>query len=813
LSSPHNLPEQLTSFIGREREIAEVKRLVATTRLLTLTGAGGTGKTRLSLKVAEDLLHDYADGVWFIELATLAEPALVPQVIAAALGVRQGTGLDLVAALSDYLRSRKTLVVLDNCEHLITACASIIGTLIRACPHLQVLATSREALGIPGELVWPVPTLSLPDPREQLPLETLKQYEAIRLFVDRAHASRLGFSMTPQNAPYVAQLCYQLDGMPLAIELAAARIRVLSVEQIVAHLNERFRLLTSGSPTAEPRQQTLEALMDWSYELLADAERALLRTLSVFSGSFTIDSVTAVCGSEIDEYEILDLLEQLVGKSLLLVDERDGKARYRMLETIRQYAGNKLRACGEQGTARRRHQEWYVSVAEQAQQGLLGENQKAWLNVLEMEHDNFRAALEWSIKGEGEPEFALRLAGALWRFWDIRGYHTEGRRWVEDALCSGGDAPPLVRAKALNAAGNLSSEQGDYERAKALYQEALSLRREVGDKRGTANSLNNLGVIARRTGDYETAAHVYEECLVIFRELGDEEGKASVLDNLGFLAQCRSDYARAEELYTEALAVFQELGDVTGVAVALNNLGEVAYCRGDHGKAEQFFKKARDLAEELDDKLTTLGVLNNLANLASRRGDYEGAVALYRESLELCKVTEHSEGIAECLAGMAVVASEINGQKEQAARLFAAAEALRESLGTHLTPNEQEIYEAAVAKVRSALGERAFSATWAAGRRMPHEEAVAFALALPFSPNGTTPSETKEHPSQLIATLTKREIEVLRFVASGLTDGEVAEKLGLSPRTIHSHLHSIYGKLGVTSRSAAVRFAIENKLI
>jgi predicted ATPase/class 3 adenylate cyclase len=418
---PNNLPVQLTSFIGLEGEIDEVKQLLATTRLLTMTGAGGCGKTRLALQVAAVVLEDFAEGVWLVELATLSDPTLLFQAVASALNIREQPGRSLQATIIDYLSPKQLLLVLDNCEHLVAACARLAETLLRACPHLRILATSREALGIAGETIRPVPSLSVPDPRRQPTVETLRRSEATRLFIERAIAGLPTFSPTTRNAEPITQVCQRLDGIPLAIELAAARVKVLSVEQIASRLDDRFRLLTGGSRTGLPRHQTLRATMDWSYELLSEAERVLLRRLAVFAGGFTLETAEAVCtGMDAETSAVLDLLTHLVDKSLVIMEERGGTSRYRLLDTVRQYGRNKLLESGEDPRVRRRHRDWYLQLAEAAEPELHGPDQRLWLDRMEMEHDNLRTALDWSKVDEDGSEAGLRLAGALWWFWYVR---------------------------------------------------------------------------------------------------------------------------------------------------------------------------------------------------------------------------------------------------------------------------------------------------------------------------------------------------------------------------------------------------------
>ncbi len=441
---PNNLPIQLSSFIGRERAIAELKGLLSTTRLLTLTGAGGSGKTRLALQMATNLLADFEHGVWWVELAALTDPTLVPQQVASSLGISEQPGRQLMDTLSDALQPKKLLLVLDNCEHLIAACAQLVETLLRSCADLRILTTSREAFTIPGETIWPVPSLGVPDAYHLPPREGLVKYEAVHLFIERAVSVLPTFRLTQENASALAQVCRRLDGLPLAIELAAARVKVLSVEQIAARLDDSYRLLAGGSRTALPRQQTLQATIDWSHHLLSEKERILFRRLSVFMGGFTLEAAEAVCaGNGIEQDEVLDLLSHLIDKSLVAVAQRSGEARYRLLETIRQYGQDKLQEFGEAANLRRNHCDWYVGLSERAESEILGARQGSWFDRLEVEHDNLRAALGWSLE-QKEAETAARMGAAIWRFWLLRGYMSEGRRWLERALA--GRGTPLVGA-------------------------------------------------------------------------------------------------------------------------------------------------------------------------------------------------------------------------------------------------------------------------------------------------------------------------------------------------------------------------------
>ncbi|HZP83094.1 MAG TPA: tetratricopeptide repeat protein [Chthonomonadaceae bacterium] len=734
----HNLPIQLTSFIGREKEMEQVRRLLSTTRLLTLTGAGGSGKTRLALQVAADVLDEYPDGVWLVELASLADPALVPQAVAAVFGLGEESGRPLLQTLTDYLRPKALLLALDNCEHLLPACAHLAEGLLRGCPYLRLLASSREGLGIAGETLFRVPTLSLPDPDQAVTEAALGQYEAVRLFVERALAVAPSFALSPANAPAVAQVCRRLDGIPLAIELAAARVRAIPVEQIEARLDDRFRLLTGGSRTALPRQQTLRALIDWSYDLLDAKERALLCRLAVFSGGWTLEAAEAVAPSSltppqpspsqgegairaqqaaplqsplsrsvgegtgvrvspppyegggrgevrVEYWEVLDLLTSLVDKSLVIYEERGGQARYRLLETVRQYALEKLAERGEDEALRGRHLEYFTALAEKAQTMMRGGEQAVWLERLETEHDNLRAALHWSQEERGDAEAGVRLAGALHHFWDVHGYIREGREWLGRALKRGQGTAKEVRARALIGAGGLAMSQGDNQAAYACYVESLAIRRALGDKGGIASALWGLAVVAYDQGDYAEAERLYRESLAAYRELDNRWAVAALLNNIASIAVNRGDYAAAQALLEESVALKREIGDTHGLANSLGTLGKVAQKQGDLAQARALLTECLSLFETLGDKHFIAYALEGFAGLASAE------------------------------------------EPERAARLLAAVEALRESIGASALSFGQEEQNEDKETVRAALSAEAFASAWAEGRMMTLERAVAYA--------------------------------------------------------------------------------------
>jgi predicted ATPase/DNA-binding CsgD family transcriptional regulator len=816
-SSAHNLPLQVNRFIGREREIAAVSELLVTTRLLTLTGAGGSGKTRLALQIAIDLLEEFAHGVWWVELAALSDPLLVPQAVGSVVGIPERAGRTVTEALADALRPKHLLLVLDNCEHLLAACVELIEALLHTCPQVQILVTSREALTITGETTWLVLPLRVPDTYQLPPIDGLLTYEAVHLFVERARSVLPSFTLTPENASAVVQVCRQLDGMPLAIELAAARIRALSVEQIVARLNDAYRLLTGGSRSALPRQQTLRAAMDWSYDLLSPQEQACFRRLSVFAGSFSLEAAEACAGEPGEADVVLDVLSSLIDKSLVLVERRSGEARYRLLETIRQYGQDKLQEFAEAAQARRTHRDWYARLAEQAEAETLEAQQERVFDRLEAEHDNLRGALGWSLDQQ-EAETAAQIGAAIWRFWLLRGHMSEGRSFLERALAglSGKDA---VRAKALNVAAILASLQDDYTRARTLAEESLALSRELAERKQTGYALYILGRLARIEGNYGGAVTFFEESLALFRELGQQDDIALVLSDLGLTVLNLGEDVRATALCEESLAISRELGDPRAIASWLANLGMIVLARGDDQRAKELCEESLAIRRALGYKGGCAHTLTILGRIALHQGAYERATACYTESLTLRQETGEKEGIATALEGLAAVTG-AQGQPARAAGLYGYAASLRTLLGAPLPPIDRPAYEQTVAALRAQLDEPTFLKTWTAGQAMTLEEAlaeVAQVKARAHLPPTLAPAPV-ETPATSPARgtpfgLTAREVEVLRLVTQGLTTTQVAEQLMISPRTADAHLRSIYSKLAVTSRAAATRSAIEHHLI
>jgi predicted ATPase/class 3 adenylate cyclase len=652
-----NLPAMLTSFIGREREMVEVKRLLTSTRLLTITGAGGAGKTRLALHVAADLVDSFADGMWLIELAPLSDPTLAAQLVANGLGIREEDGRPLLQTLVDSLRAKSLLLILDNCEHLVQGVAQLAQTLLAGAPKLRILATSREPLGVVGETAWCIPPLSSPGLHETAALGNLTQFDAVKLFIDRAVAAKPDFAVSNQNAPAVARICARLDGIPLAIELAASRVRALSAEQIAARLDDRFRLLVGGSRTALPRQQTLRALIDWSYDLLTESERILLRRLSVFAGGWTLQAAEEVCsGGSIQAHEVLDLLAHLIDKSLVVAEPQDGGDRYRFLEMIRQYSHERLREGNETDEFAHKHAEYFMKMAKESYAELWGPSQGHWLARLETEHDNLRTALMWMTQHGDRAEMLLLMAGSLWRFWEIHGYISEGRAWLERALAKNPDAPAYLRANGLRGAGMLARQQGDYAQAKAMHEQSLALFRKMEDKLGIARELDALGEIAQCQGNYAQAIELHTESLALRYEIDDKEGIAVSLGQLGSIARDRGQYQYARDLLEQSLELNRATGDKLYTALSLNNLGLVACLLCEYERATALFEEAVSLYRELDDRLGISNTLQNLGNVAKDQGHLQRAITLYQECLALKQGLGDKRGIARAMADMAEVA-------------------------------------------------------------------------------------------------------------------------------------------------------------
>jgi predicted ATPase/class 3 adenylate cyclase len=792
-SLPNNLPLQLTSFIGRSEEMAELRDLLGAHRLVTLTGAAGCGKTRLALQVAAEALPTYRAGVWVIDLAPLSDPDLVTQVVARTLGIGEPDVSTLVDArdagalnarplidlVIEHLRSRELLLVFDNCEHLLNATSSLVGTLLLACADLRVLATSRESLGVAGEVTWRVRSLSTPDPKTVSSAATLLDYEAIRLFVDRARAHVPSFTLTAEDGPAVSQVCRRLDGIPLAIELAAARVETLSAPQLAARLEDRFRLLTGGSRTGLERHQTLRAAVDWSYDTLSESERVLLDRLSVFAGGCTLEAAEEVCvGADVDGDTVLDLLARLVAKSLVVTDRDLRGARYRLLEMIRQYCREMLVASGDQERLRVRHRDWCAALAGRAQREVFGPGQASWLDILEAENDNLRQALDYTI-ASGDTEVALRLVGALGRFWMVRGGWEEGRRFLRDALALPGVAAyPFLRAQALNTSALIElGPGGNPATARAMAKDALAIYRDLGTRRGIFWALQSLAHAAIRLNDLDAAESLADEAVTIARSAGHDPTIAYALHQRAVVATHRGDYATAEGLLSEALPIMRHAGDTNGVAQTLAMRGVAITSEGDFRAAAPLFLEALDLYRQLgnhgavrmmriavgsialvtDEPLTARDNFNKayagardagdryiealascgLGEGASSEGDFARAFEWYADAAKRFAAAETfpvelpAGGLAPVFAGLAKIAA-ADGSCERAAVIFGAAQGARDedpvrhiSLRWLLYEHDFDHY---LDMVRSSLGEDAFARAFAEGRSLSPEAAIARAL-------------------------------------------------------------------------------------
>jgi predicted ATPase/DNA-binding SARP family transcriptional activator len=729
---PDNLPLELSSFVGREREVAEIKGLLAERRLVSLIGPGGCGKTRLALAVAHEMVEGFEDGVWWVELASLSEPKLVAGAVVSALGVREAPDLSPTEMLVEHLEPRKALLVLDNCEHLIEGCAVLADALLRSCPNLGILATSREPLRIAGESTWPVPSLSLPDSQQRPPAKELARYEAIRLFVERAGAADTGFTLTDQNASAVARLCRKLDGIPLAIELAAARVRALTVEQISERLEDPLGLLTTGSRTAAPRHQTLRATLQWSYELLDERERELFNRLSVFAGGWDLEAAEAVgAGGPVEAGQVLDLLSNLVDKSLVVVEPSPvdaGALRYGMLEPVRQYALERLVEGGEVEETRRRHAAFFLALAEEARPKVRAEVE--WLERLEQENANLRGALSWAHAAD-DISTAARLGWALHVFWWSRNHQPEGRQWIEPILQRREELPLRSRIQATIVAAVMAFGQGDTEAVERYCEELMGYSREAGgDAYADSYAHAGLGLVVMLQGDFEASKKHLEEALPLFREAG-EDGQAA------------STYSW---------------------------LGTVLLLQGDHEGARRSFKEGLALGRSIGDRLSICTALFNLAQLALAGGDYDAAFDRFAEGIAPSEELGDRGNIAYLLEGLGVVAG-ARGEAGRAARLLGASEALTSAIGlrghTYYQP-DRALYERINGGVRATLGEAAFAAALDEGRAMSPEQAIEYALgeveepaaasltAAPVpeqTPSAEKPAETAEEAKTTIAEL------------------------------------------------------------
>ncbi len=853
----YNLPIQPTPLIGREQEVEATRALLqrSQVRILTLSGPGGVGKTRLGLQIATDMQDDFRDGICFILLASISDANLVIPGIAHVLGLTDAGDQPLSERLKVHLHEKHMLLLLDNFEQVVTA-APELSELIAFCPGLKILVTSRSVLHILGEHEFPVLPLALPDTKHLPESEALAQYPAVALFIQCAQNVRHDFQITNANAPIIAEICARLDGLPLAIELAAARLKLLPPRALLARLEKRLQVLTSETRDVPARQQTLRNTIAWSYDLLNAQEQRLFRRLSVFVGSCRLEAVEALCSAFGDvTAPILDAVASLVDKNLLMQVEQEGdEPRLLQLDTIREFGLEYLAASGELEIARQAHAQYYLALAEEAEPELFGSRQAMWLNRLEQKYDNFRAALLWFLE-EKEIEAALRLGSALRRLWFIRGYLSEGRHWLERALMESEGVAASVRAKALNAAGQLSGLQGDFSQAEALCQESLALSRDSGNTRLMVHSLWILGRLATERCDFAAARMLGEEALAISREAQDKWSVALSLHRLGSTAFYQGEYDRACSLLQESLALFKESEDVYfavellrgladvfisqgevarahplieesltlsrelgfkwNVAWSLSTSGQIALYQGDTSTARSLLEESLALHKEVGDLQGIARSSSLLASVAALEHDHTTARALYEESLAIARKLGNRWFIALYLEGLAEVVVD-QGELTWAVRLWSAADTLHKAIKASMPPVERARYESKLSTARTQLGEEAFARTWTEGRNMTPEQALAAQGPAAIVKQASTVSQSKTtdtSSSTLPAGLTKREAEVLHLIARGLTNAQIAEQLVISPVTVNSYLRSIYSKLEVSSRTAAMRYAIDHNLI
>ena len=863
----HNLPTQLTPLIGREQEVEAACALLRqpAVRLLTLTGTGGVGKTCLGLQIATDLVQDFADGVCFVSLAPISDPDLVLPTIAQTLGLRELGDQPLLERLTASLHEKCLLLFLDNFEQVMCA-ASVLTALLRTCPSLKVLVTSREVLRVHGEQAFPVLPLALPNLSHLPGPEAVSQYAAVTLFLQRVHSVEPDFQLTAANARTIAAICTHLDGLPLALELAAARLRFLTPQDLLARLEHRLVLLTQGPRDVHTRQQTLRNTLQWSYDLLNAQEQRLFRRLAVFVGGCTLEAVETVCKALGDEMlDVFDGVASLLDKSLVQQQRTSGNGEPRlvMLETIREYGLEALAANEKLEVTRAAHANYYLRHSEEVEPKPGDPQQAVSLERLEREHGNLRAAMRFSLERgeagqdmEDEGEMALRFGVVLRNFWIIHGHWSEGRNFLERALAVSEGTVSVMRAKVLEAAASLAIYQIDYDRGEALCRESLAQCRECGDPVGTTFSLYLLGTIAWQRGDFAMARSLVEESLALEREMGDKEPIASLLSDLAGMATQQGEYAKAHALLEESLATHRELGDARGIANSLRALALTLFVsRGDSARVRSLLEESLVLSRELGDKADIARCLSHSALVALQQGDaatarvlaeesmalhretgdrwgiawllsilarveagqgeHTAALGLYKESLASARKIGSKLIIAFCLEGMASVLA-TQGEPKQAVRLWGAAAALRESMGAPIWPVERASYERLVAVVRAQLGEALFAALWTEGRTMPPEQAFAVqgSAAIPTPlPAGQLSTPVARSSVTAPAGLTRRESEVIRLLAMGLTSTQIAEQLVISLSTVNTHVRSIYTKLDVPSRSAATRYAVEHHLV
>jgi predicted ATPase/DNA-binding CsgD family transcriptional regulator len=809
-----NLPQPLTALIGRRREIADIQAMLdrQDVHLVTLTGPAGAGKSRLALEIGHLERNRFSDGVAFISLANLTSADAMLAAIAQQMGIRPEGGQSVPEAFAEGAADLDLLLILDNLEQ-IDSPTNTLSLIFDSAPDIRVLVTSRSALHMRGEHEVQIDPFDLPDLTRLPPVADLAQNPAVALFVERASSVRPTFALTTENMRDVAEICGRLDGLPLAIELAAARTKLLSPAQLLPRLANRLQLLTGGPRDLPERQQTLRDAIAWSHDLLPDPEQKLFRRLAPFAGGASLEQVTEVAAGD-DQLVALDGLGGLVDHSLLRVsDDARGESRYWMLQTIRDFALEALAASDEEADVRDRHLHWFVNAAEVIREEQSGSGSPHRIKEIETDIENFRSALRWAVQS-GQVTEAQQIASALPRFWEIQGNFSEGRSWLEEAL-AGDTAATEERARALIGLATLARRQGEFDRAVEAYEAGLAIFRELDDASGIATALNNLGVVAQDRGDYTRARDLLTEALDHFRAVGDLPRTAACLNNLGLVARRRGDLQAAVGLYEQSLEIWDQLGDQLRRALSLNNLGVVAYALGDGQTAESRYRAALSVYRELEDRSGTGMTLNNLAEVLLDRGDVQSAVVSWQESLALRSVQGDRVGIAECLAGVGRIAILAN-LPDLGVTSLATAVRLQSATGVSLPQNERAVQDTAMATLRRMMGPEAFEAAWRRAESLTTEHVletiVTASESLSMAASAAHP-KVEARSAATVAGLTRRETDVLRLVVDGLSDREIGEALFISHRTAMTHVANILGKLGLESRTAAAAHALRNNLL
>lgn len=801
------IPTELTSFVGRKKDIRDVRRLIDSSRIVTITGTAGCGKTRLAKRVVMEVKREFAGGVFWVELAGLNQPEHVIQTLARTLAIREGPGESALDSLLAALQNRELMIGLDNCEHLLKACAKLSKAILMA-PGVKILATSREPLGVPGEVRYPLPPLGLPPVSASV--QEMQGYDAIQLFIERARAILPGFELTIDNVGAVAKLCRTLDGIPLAIELASAHLNVLAPEQIARMLKEHFELPISGAHAVLSHHHSLRAAVDWSFDLLTPSEKSLFVRLSVFAGGCSLEAVDTICEfGDIEQGQVLNLLSSLVDKSLVVAQTLLGsEARYSLLETIRQYAKGKMIELGEWSVIRGRHLNYFLHKTEEALPKLSGPYQMLWLNWLEGEYDNIRAALAWSLES-GQIEKGLRITNEIYPFWTIRDYAGEGLEWVEQLLAKADEKiPPVVHANGLAYAAFLSGFRGNIPEQIRYGQEAgvLSSAVEGSDKQALAWALTAEAFGRRGAGDYPAEFAINKRIIQLQKELGNRDLLGIVLSTTSFTAMSLGEFEEAHAMLDEALPILREMGNPYRIAMALNFSGDLARCERDYERAQAFYEESTGLLRELEAPRDLASLLQNLGHSCLHLGDIERASVLFNESLDLQTAQRNIPGIAESLIGFAALAVS-HDLPEAGARLLAAVEKIGGPQATSTWAATRLEYVHNLTLIKNKLTRPEYEEEAAEGRKMAVEEAVNYAQDI--LEKGRAAKKVRKRSFGL----TVREREVAALIGQGKSNDEIANELMISKRTIETHIANIRSKLGYDQRTQIVRWAIENGLV